>query len=243
MYKMLTFKQVWLQSNWLNDSDGELMGTEHRCFCELAPFYALNVLSSCDRDWIDEQISIDSDLAMELAELESIVAKLAYGTPHVTPAANLKNRLFERIGREMPQPQHAEPTATKFPRIIARLLERSATALINPDEVYYRDIHWKPHRTPGVMVARFYVDLVKREAVGLLKAEPGVVYPLHNHTGVEEIFMLQGDLVIGNKVYGSGDYIRSLPGSAHAPASRTGCMFFFRSCIDDTFPEEMLIAP
>lgn len=82
-------------------------------------------------------------------------------------------------------------------------------------------------------IARLHIDLVEREAVGLFRAEPGVRYPLHHHANVEEIFMLQGDLILGNKVYGSGDYIRSVPSSTHAPETHGGCMFFFRTSLHD----------
>jgi quercetin dioxygenase-like cupin family protein len=218
---------------------GNNMTTEHRCFCELAPLYALNVLSESDRRWIEDQIAADEDLAMELAELEAVVAKIPYGTSQLTPAPSLKNRLFAKIGQELPPAPSPESTATEFPGLIARLLERGTTALINTGEIRYSEIHWKPHPVLGVTVARFHVDLVKREVVGLLKAEPGMVYPLHKHAGVEELFMLQGDLVIGDRVYGSGDYIRSQPNSSHAPKSHTGCMFFFRTSMDDEFLEEV----
>jgi anti-sigma factor ChrR (cupin superfamily) len=217
------------------------MDTEHRCFCELAPFYALGVLGMDDRVWIEQQIAADSDLALELAELEAVVAKITYATPPVVPSPQLKNRLFERLGRSLPTSPEAEISNTAFPGVIARLLERSANTLINSETVRYQDIQWKPHRVPGVMVARLHMDLETREAVGLLKAEPGMIYPLHTHNGVEEIFMLQGDLIIDGRVYGSGDYIRSLPNSAHAPESHTGCMFFFRACIDDEYPEAALV--
>jgi ChrR Cupin-like domain len=48
---------------------------------------------------------------------------------------------------------------------------------------------------------------------------------------------LEGDLVIGNEVYGAGDYIRSSPGSSHAPYTNGGCRFFFHASMDDEYPE------
>ncbi|MGI0484227.1 cupin domain-containing protein [Pantanalinema rosaneae CENA516] len=80
-------------------------------------------------------------------------------------------------------------------------------------------------------------DEVKRELAGFLRAEPGVRYPFHRHAAIEEIFMLEGDLVVGDEVYGAGDYIRSHPGSSHAPYTNGGCRFFFHTSIDDEYPE------
>jgi anti-sigma factor ChrR (cupin superfamily) len=81
-----------------------------------------------------------------------------------------------------------------------------------------------------------HADVSKREIVGFLRAEPGVRYPFHRHAAIEEIFMLEGDLVIENRVYGAGDYIRSSPGSAHAPYTKGGCRFFFHTSMDDEYP-------
>jgi anti-sigma factor ChrR (cupin superfamily) len=94
---------------------------------------------------------------------------------------------------------------------------------------------WKPHSTPGVQVAILYTDPIKRELSGLLKAAPGVRYPLHRHAAIEEIYMLEGDLIVADQVYGAGDYLRSHPGSMHAPHTEGGCMFFFRTSMDDEY--------
>lgn len=214
------------------------MESEHRCFCELAPLYALGLLSQGDRAWVEAQIVAEPDLATELAEIEAIVAAMPYGNPQVPMAADLKDRLFQRIGRTLPTTQPAQDSVSAFPGLVARLLERSATSLINRSEVRYQSIKWERYKVPGVTIARLHIDLVKREAVGLFRAEPGLRYPLHHHADVEEIFMLQGDLIMGNKVYGSGDYIRSVPSSIHAPETRGGCMFFFRTSLHDEILEE-----
>ncbi len=121
---------------------------------------------------------------------------------------------------------------------MARLLERSATALINR-ETPFESVKWEPYIVPGIRIARLYTDLTNRILTGLLQAEAGASYPLHNHGDVEEIFMLQGDLIVGDRVYGSGDYTRTVPGMSHAPETRHGCMFFFRVSIDNQFLEEI----
>jgi anti-sigma factor ChrR (cupin superfamily) len=229
------------------------MTTEHRCFCELAPLYVLNVLDADDRAWVEAQIATDADLAMELAELEAIANTICYATPPINPAADLKQRLFQRIGRDLPwdttsaTAATAIPSATEFPAVVAQLLQRSTTPPTIPangelsepmTDVPYASVRWKPHpRAERVMIARLHVDPVKREVVLLLRAEPHMQYPLHFHANIEEIFMLQGDLIIGDRVYGSGDYIRSVSGSGHAPYSRTGCMFFARTSLDDEYPQ------
>ncbi|AKG22467.1 cupin domain-containing protein [Calothrix sp. 336/3] len=195
------------------------MRAEDKCFCELAPLYALNLLGEEESNFVTEQISELPELGDEMSELQAAVAAIAYTAPPVPMADNLKDRLFARIGIATPQPQ------TPTPDINLPIYKRST------------ELNWKPHRIPGVMIARLNFDPVRREVTCLLRAEAGVRYPLHRHAGVEEIFMLEGDLVIGEEVYGKGDYILSTPSSIHAPETRGGCMFFVRTSVDDEYPE------
>lgn len=101
----------------------------------LAPLYALGLLSQDDRAWVEAQIILEQDLATELTEIEAIVAAIPYGNPQIPMAANLKDRLFQRIGRDVPTTQTTQNSASSFPGLVARLLERSAMSLINRSEV------------------------------------------------------------------------------------------------------------
>ena len=64
---------------------------------------------------------------------------------------------------------------------------------------------------------------------------------MRQNAATEEIFMIEGDLAIGNEVYGAGDYIRSQPVSSHAPYTNGGCQFFFHTSMDDEYPELTLV--
>jgi quercetin dioxygenase-like cupin family protein len=196
------------------------MASEERCFSELAPLYTLDLLDEEERRWVKEQIVDCPDLAIELAEFEDAVGNIPYSTPAVPMATDLKDRLFQRIGEEMPE--RSPITPNKIPDTIVRS----------------QDLDWQPGRAPGVTMAIFHVDPLKRQIVGVLKAEPGARYPLHRHRAIEEIYMLEGDLRIGEEVYRAGDYIRSNPGTIHAPETRDGCMFFFHASLDDEYLEE-----
>jgi hypothetical protein len=191
------------------------------CFCELAPLYYLDLLSEEEKIWVEQQASNDPDLAEELAIYQSAVTTIPYSAPNLPMAENLKERLFERLELDAPPIMSPEITPQSY------LSMRS------------HELNWQPHPTPGVTIAIVYTDEVKREIVGFLKAEPGVDYPFHRHAAREEILMLEGDLIIGDEVYGAGDYIRSNPGSSHAPHTNKGCQFFFRNSMDDEYPEQL----
>jgi hypothetical protein len=198
------------------------MTNENYCFCDLAPFYALDVLSQQEKGWVEQQVAINPDLAEELAAYGAAVTALPYETPPMPMAGDLKERLFERL-------QLASPDLDSLPE----------PALQPFLAVRSQHLVWQPHSTPGVQIAIVHTDEIKREVVGFLKAEPGVRYPYHRHAAIEELFMLEGDLVIGDEVFGSGDYIRSLPGTGHAPYTVDGCKFFFHTSMDDDYPQDV----
>lgn len=196
------------------------MTTENYCFCELAPLYALDRLSAEERRWVEQQVAQTPDLAEELAAYQSAATAIPYSAPDVPLAPDLKQRLFDRLELDLPSPEMIPAETPPLPYVAIRA----------------QNLNWQPHTTPGVSIAIVHRDKKTRELVGFLQAKAGVRYPLHRHAAIEEIYMLEGDLVIGDEVYGAGDYIRSYPGSSHAPYTNGGCRFFFHTSMDDEYP-------
>ena len=192
---------------------------ENYCFCELAPLYALDLLEEPERQWVEQQVLECPDLEVELQEYQQAVTAIPYSLPSLPIAPDLKNRLFDRLGLDAPEASLIEPD-----NFVVHTIVRS------------QELQWRPHSVLGVRVAIIHRDEQKREVTGLLQAEPGVHYPFHRHATVEEIYMLEGDLIIGTQSYGAGDYIRSHTGSSHAPYTQGGCKFFFRTSMDDEYP-------
>jgi ChrR Cupin-like domain len=197
------------------------MNSENHCFCELAPLYVLDSLSETERLWVEEKLAESPELREELAQYETAITALPYTVPILPMANNLKDRLFARLDLEPITTQPNENPASES------ILSSTMMA------VRMQDVQWQPHFVPGAEVAILHTDLIKREIVGLFRAVPGMNYTLHRHAATEEIYMLQGDLVVDDQVYGAFDYIRSEPGSVHAPYTTGGCMFFFRTSMDD----------
>lgn len=201
--------------------------TVHPCFCDLAPLYALGGLSEPEQIWVERQARQDADLALELEAYQDAAAALAYGLPERSPAPDLKVRLFERIGA----PLLADPLPVEEAPAPPSLQEEGLWVM------EAKNLTWQPHDVPGVEIAIIHLDLETRTVVGMLRAQPGVRYPLHRHAAVEELYMLQGDLRVGTQVYGPGDYLRSTPNTSHSPITTNGCQFFFRTSMDDEYLE------
>jgi ChrR Cupin-like domain len=207
----------------------ESLPLQEYCFCELAPLYALDMLTEAERQWVEQQVAECPELAMELAEYQEAVTAIPYGVEALPPVSiDLKNRLFDQLSL-------APVEATPVPTPAAKIPLASFAPFFT---VRSKDLEWVPHLVPNVQVAILHSDEERRELVGLLEAKPGMVYPSHRHGGVEEIYMLSGDLELEGTTYYSGDYIRSAAGSSHGLArSVTGCTFFFRSSMDDEYPD------
>jgi anti-sigma factor ChrR (cupin superfamily) len=198
-----------------------MMNDEHRCFAELAPMYALDLLDPDERLWVESQVLECPDLAEELASYQAAVGVIPYSAPTMPMAANLKDRLFDRLGLE---PVEAVPEAPPESQPNLKMFAIRAG-----------DLDWQPRRIEGVQAVVLFRDEVSRTHHLLVKAAAGVTYPFHQHEGIEEIYMLEGELIIDDEVYLAGDYIRSYPNSIHAPSTTTGCMFLIRACIDDNY--------
>lgn len=198
------------------------MNSDRRCFCELAPLYALDLLDLEERLWVEAQILACPDLAEELASYQAAVGLLPYTAPLMPMAADLKDRLFDRLELD---PVNA----------IADIPPATFTAEPEMFAIRSGDFQWQPHRMPGVEIVVLFNDTVNRMRSLVVKVAAGVTYPLHQHQGIEEIYMLEGELDLSGEIYLAGDYIRSSPNSIHAPSTNTGCMFLIRACMDDNY--------
>jgi len=91
------------------------------------------------------------------------------------------------------------------------------------------DAAWIPSPQPGV--ERRMLDRVGGEvarATSVVRYLPGSRFERHVHGGGEEIFVLEGVFSDEGGDYPAGAYLRSPPGSSHAPFSREGCLIFVK---------------
>lgn len=77
---------------------------------------------------------------------------------------------------------------------------------------------------PGVRIKELHRNVALNRWTILVDAEPGAVFPEHEHPQDEEIFMISGDLAFGDVELGPGDFHFSSKGSLHAAhRTRAGC--------------------
>jgi len=161
--------------------------------------YALQALPADEVPAVEAQIAACPDCRQEVETLRPIVgAFVAWPTAVLRPAASLWDRLATRIAAETGQPVLAELPPPAQPE-------------------------WE-EPAPGISCRLLATDAEKDRVSMLVRLAPGADYPPHTHAGVEEVYMLQGVLIVDDKKLHPGDYLRSEPGTSDRRVwSETGC--------------------
>jgi anti-sigma factor ChrR (cupin superfamily) len=89
---------------------------------------------------------------------------------------------------------------------------------------------WQPTQFEGIEMKILYSDDEGRSTI-LFKMAPGAIVPLHEHTALEQTFMLEGFLEDAEGRCGAGDFVWRPGGNihvAHAPEGATFLAIFNR---------------
>ena len=176
-------------------SDGH--GSEHSHGVCL---YALHSLPATDVPLVAAQIAGCADCQQELTTLQPVVdAFVEWPTDVLRPSAALWDRLAQRVGLKGSGPLGA--------------------AAPSP---------WaKPEWTkvaPGISCQLLATDAERHRVTMLVRLAPRTDYPRHRHGGVEELYMLAGELIVDDQTYHPGEYRRAKAGTVdHRVWSETGC--------------------
>lgn len=182
--------------------------------------YALETLDAPNRQAVEAAIADNPDLKAALAAYQAAVGAIPYGAPSIEMSPKLRQRLLKWAFEQVIDANADAQAQTANPAVVKRAAE----------------LRWRPYQMPGVMIGILHIDKAKQESAYLMKAAAGVNLPVHQHTHVEEMLILEGDLIIDDQVYNQGDYIHSFPGSVHSPRTEGGCLVFVRMSLDDSFP-------
>jgi hypothetical protein len=183
----------------------------------LAALSALDMLEAEEGDWIDAHLGDSAEWLDQVQDFQVAAATLAYGTLLLPLSPILKDRLFERIGTEKPQPVQALEDD-----LLAELRARA------------EKVEWKDYTpAPGAEVGVMRVDDESREVYCFVRSFGAVKFPVHRHAGEEEIVVLEGDLRISEQSYFPGDRIFSTMGTVHQPETDQGCLIYLKTSLDD----------
>lgn len=89
---------------------------------------------------------------------------------------------------------------------------------------------------PGITCKLLSTDAEADRVSMLVRLAPDTAYPSHRHAGLEELYLLEGELWIEDRKLRPGDYNRAEPGTSDQRVwSETGCM-----CLLITSPSDQL---
>jgi len=93
-------------------------------------------------------------------------------------------------------------------RLARRLAEETGTGLVLPPSRQWTEPEWE-EVAPGISCKLMATDTTNHRVSMLVRLEPGVEYPPHTHAGLEELFLLDGELWINDRKLYPGDYNRA----------------------------------
>ena len=162
--------------------------------------HAVQALPASEVPAVEAQIAACADCRNDVEALRPVVdAFVSWPTDVLRPSTSLWERLTRRIAAETGQPVVPAPARPAEPE-------------------------WE-EAAPGITCKLLATDTEKGRVSMLVRLAPGAEYPPHTHAGVEELYMLEGELMVDDKKLCAGDYLRSEPGTTdHRVWSETGCM-------------------
>lgn len=163
---------------------------------------ALAALRAAGSLSVDEMTELNADDTVwenALGEWDATVEALSDGVAPVEVNPTIKQKLLTRIAAERTHPP--------------------AMQVVRSTEV------WHPMGPPGISFRLLFADRGQHRMTVQLRAEAGARIPAHRHRGVEECFVLEGDLTDGEHTFQAGDYFRCEAGSHHNDqTTNRGCI-------------------
>ena len=91
------------------------------------------------------------------------------------------------------------------------------------------ELPWVASKYPGIRIKILMEDKEAGLITALFRCEPGARLPLHEHTDIEQTYVLEGSLVDREGEVTAGNYVWRPAGSrhsAHSPNGMLGISFF-----------------
>jgi anti-sigma factor ChrR (cupin superfamily) len=171
---------------------------------ERASLYALGALSQHETRAFDEHLAEGCEACgVALRGFQSVVENLTYDAPEAATPANLREKLLARIADEATLAE-SEP---------ALLYDDSRPVVVRGGEGEWQEM------CAGVVFKQLFVDSSRNTVTSLVKMQPGASVPMHRHLGLEECYVIEGDVSANNETLTAGDYTCAFEGSIHHPLS------------------------
>jgi DNA-directed RNA polymerase specialized sigma24 family protein len=116
------------------------------------------------------------------------------------------------------------PSTSLWELLARRIAAETGQEPLVPAHQGRAEPEWK-EVAPGISCKLLATDREQDRVSMLVWLAPGVAYPPHTHAGIEELYLLDGELMIEDRKLYPGDYNRAEPGTGDQFVwSGTGCI-------------------
>jgi anti-sigma factor ChrR (cupin superfamily) len=204
--------------------------------CGHAGLYVLGSLAETEAKLFEAHAAECPECAAELEAMQRVVGDLARAVEPVPPPKGLRERILAAArSRIAPAPASPDAAVAASAGGISQVWREWPSSSPNSSVVVKAEGgEWHELGKTGVHVKPLYVDPVDQMVTMLVRMDPGTHYPAHRHGGGEECYVIAGDLSVGERRLGAGDYQFSPDGSIHPiQATEGGCLLLIRSSQND----------
>ena len=196
---------------------------------EWTSLYALGAMTPEEKSDFEEHRKRCLICESDVRALEEVSGQLGFAADPANPPASLRVGLLEGISET---PGVAEPD-----RPASDMLAPSVGVLLNAGGLLISRstaMKWEAGGLPGISSKVLFNDPVRDYTTQLVRMEPKTTYPSHHHKDVEELYLLEGDLLVEGQLMRAGDYCRADPDSIHGEVStESGALFLVLSSTRD----------
>ncbi|MCX6856039.1 MAG: cupin domain-containing protein [Verrucomicrobia bacterium] len=178
---------------------------------ELASGHALGALEPDEARQVKELLTHDAEVRREVAAfIDTAAAIAAAASPRVTPSAEQRARILAAV-KATPQKLPDISPLTELPAGY-RLMAHSKEG-------------WEESEVPGFRTKMLSTGPHPGYRMMLVSFDPGTTYGDHEHDGIEELYMISGNLQTEGRLLGPGDFMRGEMGTHHHESySPDGCV-------------------
>ena len=185
---------------------------------ERTALYALGALTQLEARAFEDHLAEGCEICLsELAQYQLTVEALAAAAPEAEPSPAVRERLLASLG-DAPAAEAAD----------AEALAAGAAALASAGtfvSLRADDDGWQ-RWDEGILYKPLFIDETSGQMTSLVRMKPGTALPPHQHLGVEQFLIIEGDCNVCGERLGPGDYHRALGGSIHETTyTETGTTF------------------
>lgn len=168
---------------------------------ERASLYALGALTQWEARAFEEHLEEGCErCAAELQSFEEVTRSLSLAAPEAEPPPGARSRLLSLVAEEG---GNGSKNSQDSP------LQLLTTLRADEGEWF--------EATKGISIKHLFTDPNNGMVTTLVRMKPGTRIPLHQHHGIEQCYVIEGDFHAANQELGPGDFHCAQAGSVHEP--------------------------